>query len=150
MNEEAFKQGFIKRAKEYGLSDKHADELIKEGIAPLLALAGTAARAAAPRMLPWLGRMLAGAGRWARGIWTGNVGTSAAPIYNLGANGAIKPGLKSMLMGPTARGIGYGMLGNEAINQFTAPQQEAAQPIQPQQANNWVNPFTSNLNRGSM
>lgn len=149
MNEEAFKKGFIKRAKEYGLTDKHAEELTKEAFAPLVSLLATGARYAAPRILPWLGRMFSGAGRFASRMWSGNVGSAAKPMYELGANGTANLGLKGMLNSPMAKGVGYGMLGNEAINQLSAPQQSSSPQIEePQQ--NWVNPFTSNMNRNAM
>ncbi len=155
MHDEAFKRGFIKRAKECGLSDKHAEELIKEAFAPLVPLLATGARFAAPRILPFLGRMLGGMGRFASRMWSGNVGSAAQPMYNLGANGAAKLGLKGMLNSPIAKGVGYGMLGNEAMNQLSAPPQTTSPQLEEAQYNpgpqqNWVNPFTSSMNRNGM
>ena len=113
-----------------------------------------AARFAAPRVLPWLGRMFRGAQGFARKMWSGNAGTTASPIYDLGSNGAARLGLKGALNSPTAKGIGYGMLGNEAINQFSGPavqQQNQAQATPQHNGRNqtpegWVNPFTSAMN----
>ena len=152
MCEEAFKKGFIKRASEYGLSNKQAEELIKEGFAPLVPFVAGAARFAAPRILPWLGRLFNGAKGFAGRMWSGNVGTAANPMYNLGANGAAKLGLKGMLNSPTAKGVGYGMLGSAAINQFGGGNQQSQVPPTPQHnglnqsPEGWVNPFTSAMN----
>lgn len=158
MNEEAFKKGFIKRASEYGLSDKQAEELIKEAFAPLVPFVAGAARFAAPRVLPWLGRAFKGLAGFGRRMWSGNVGTAAQPMYNLGANGAAKLGLKGMLNSPTAKGIGYGMVGSEAINQFSGSPQPEPQQLGPQQEPptsvqspgnswQWTNPYTSRIHR---
>lgn len=156
MNEDAFKQGFIKRAKEHGLSDEHIEELTKEAFAPLLPLLGAGARFAAPRILPFLGSMARGVGSFASRLWNGKLLRPATTLSGIPHPiGAIySGGLKSMMQNH-GTAFSTGMLGNEAINQLAAPpaqeqlpQVSTQEPAPQQQA--WTNPFANLFKNNSV